>query len=70
MTMEEWAAVCRHVKAVEEEYMSREHEMDTVMEKIIINADDDDNDDTSESTVNCDDNDDIRGVVPVVSDSE
>ena len=31
--MEEWAAVCRHVKAVEEEYMSREHEMDSVWKK-------------------------------------
>jgi hypothetical protein len=30
--MEEWDAVCRHVKAVEEEYMSREHEMDSFME--------------------------------------
>jgi len=50
------------VKAVEEEYMSREHEMDSVMERIIINAnDDDDNDDMSESTVSCD-NDDIQGV--------
>ena len=49
----------------------REHEMDSVMEKIIINADDDDyNDDTSESTVSCDDNDDIQGVVPIVSDSK
>ena len=66
MKIEDWAAVCRHVKAVEDEYMSREHEMDSVMEKIIINA----NDDTSESTVNCDENDDIQGVVPVVSDSE
>ena len=48
--------------------------MDSVMEKIIINADDDDddydNDDTSESTVSCDDSDDIKGVVPIVSDSE
>ena len=45
--------------------------MDSIMEKIIINADDgDDNDDTSESTVSCDDNDDIQGVVPIVSDSE
>jgi hypothetical protein len=44
---------------VEEEYMSSEHEMESVMERIIINADDDDddddnddndNDDTSEST--------------------
>ena len=73
VTMEEWAAVCRHVKAVEEECMSREHEMDSVMESIIINADDDDdddNDDKSESTVSCDDNDDIQGVVRIVSDSE
>jgi hypothetical protein len=49
--MEEWAAVYRHVKAVEEEHMSRGHEMDRVMERSIINADDDDdNDGTSEST--------------------
>jgi hypothetical protein len=74
--MEEWAAVGRHVKAVEEEYMSREHEMDSVMGRIIINADDDDDDgdddddDTSESTVSCDDNDDIQVVGPIVSDSE
>ena len=68
--MEEWVAVCRHVKAVEEEYMSREHEMDSVMERIIINADDDDNDDTSESAVSCDDIDDTQGVVPIVSDSK
>jgi len=67
--VEEWAAVCRHVQAVEEEeYMSREYEMDNVMERIIINADDDDDDDTSESTVSCDDNDDIQGVRPIVSD--
>jgi len=70
VTKEVGAAVCRHVKAVEEEYMSREHEMDSVMERIIINADDDDNDDTSESTVSCDDNDDIQGVGPIVSESE
>ena len=53
----------------------REHEMDSVMEKIIINGDDDeddddDNDDTSGSTVSCDDREDVQGVVPVVSDSE
>jgi hypothetical protein len=40
--------------------------MNIVMERVIINADDDD--DTSESTVSCDDND-IRGVGPIVSDS-
>jgi hypothetical protein len=58
--------------AVEEEYMSREHEMDSVMERIIINADDDDDDDDdmSESTVNYDDNDNIQEVSPIVSDSE
>jgi len=50
VTMEEWAAVCRHVEAVEVEYMSREHGMDSVMERIIINPNDD-NEDTSESTV-------------------
>jgi len=73
-----WAAVCRHVKAVEEEYVSSEHEMDSVMERIIINTnddddDDDDNYDTSESTVSCDDDDDdddIREVGPIISDSE
>ena len=69
VTMEGRAAVCRHVTAVEEEYMSREHKMDSVMERIIINADDDDdNDNMSESTVSCDVNDDIQGVVPIVSD--
>ena len=26
VSMEEWAAVCRHAKTVEEEYMSREHD--------------------------------------------
>jgi len=68
--MKEWAALCRHVTAVEKEYMSREHEMDSVMETFKSNADDDDNDDTSESTVSCDDNDGIRGVCPIISDSE
>jgi len=46
--MEEGAAVCRRVKAVEEEYMGREHEMDSLVERIIIDADEDY--DTSEST--------------------
>jgi len=50
--------------------MSREHEMDSVMERITINADDDDDDDTSESTVSCDDNDDVQGVGPIISNSE
>ena len=66
--MEEWDAACRIAKTVEEEYMSREHETDSVMERITINADDDD--DTSESRVSCQDNDDIQEVGPVVSDSE
>jgi molybdopterin converting factor small subunit len=70
VTTEEWAAVCRHVEAVEEEYMSRDHEMDSFMERIIINADDDDDADTSQTTVSCDDNYDIQGVGPNVSDSE
>jgi len=40
------------VKVVEEEHMNREHEMDSVTERITINADyDDDKDYTSESTV-------------------
>jgi len=49
VTMKEWAAVYRHVKDVEEDHMSRQHEMDSVKERIIINADKDD-DDTSESS--------------------
>ena len=49
--------------------MSRQHEMDSVMERITINADDDD-DDMSESTVSCDDNDDVQGVGPIISDSK
>jgi len=70
--MEEWAAVCRLVKVVEEEYMSREHEMDSVMERIIINADDDDDDgdDMSESTVSFDDINDKQGAGTIVSDNE
>jgi hypothetical protein len=40
--------------------MIREHEMDNVMERIIINTDKDDDDDTSESSVSCNDNDDIN----------
>jgi len=74
VTVEEWAAVCRHCKAVEGEYVSREHGMDSGMGRITINADDDDddddNDDTSESTVSCEDNDDIQEAGPIVSDSE
>ena len=65
MTMEEWAADCRHVRAVEEDDMSRQHEMDSVQERIIINTDKDD-DDTSESSVRCNDN----GVGPLFSDSD
>jgi hypothetical protein len=56
--MEEWAAVCRQIKAVEEDDMSREHEMDSDVERILINTDKDD-DDTSESLVSCNDDDDI-----------
>jgi len=59
VTMEARAAVCRHVRAVEEEYMSREHEMDSVMERTIINANGDDDDD--------DDNDDSQNLQLVVT---
>jgi hypothetical protein len=58
---------------MEEECMSRGHEMDSVMENIIINADDDidDNDEnTLESSVSCVDNDDIAGAGPIFRDSE
>jgi hypothetical protein len=58
-TMYDWAAVCRHVKAMEEDDMSREHEMDSVIERIIINTDKDE-DDTSESSISCNENDDIQ----------
>ena len=69
VTMEERAAVCRHVRAVEEEYISREHEMGSIMERTIINANDDD-DDMSGSTVSCGLNDDIQGVGPIITDKE
>jgi len=36
VTMEGRAAVCRHVRAVGKEYLSREHGMDSVMGRIII----------------------------------
>jgi hypothetical protein len=36
VTMEGRAAVCRHVRAVGKEYMSREYGMDSVMRRIII----------------------------------
>jgi len=70
--MDEWAAVCRRVRGAEEKYMSREHKMDSVMERITINADedDDDNDDTSEFTISGEDNDDIQEAGLIVSDSE
>jgi len=72
--MEERAAVCKQVRAVEGEYMSGEHEMDSVMERMIINADggddDDDDDDTSISTGSCENRDDMQAVGPNVSDSE
>ena len=41
--------------------------MDSVMERLTINGNDDD---MSESTVSCDYNGDIQGVGPIVSDSE
>jgi hypothetical protein len=72
-TVEGWAAVCRHVKVMKEECMSREHEMDSVVERIMVNADVvvvDDDGETSECSVSCDDNDDIQVVVPIASYSE
>jgi hypothetical protein len=42
VTEEEWAAVCRHVTALEEEYMNKENETESAVERIIINPDDDD----------------------------
>jgi len=72
--MEERAAVCRQVRAVEGEYMSGEHELDSVIERMIINSDgggddDDDDDNTSISTGSCEYHDDIQAVGPNVSDS-
>jgi hypothetical protein len=61
VTIEEWSAVCEHVKVLEQQYLSTEHKMDSAMERFIINADDDD---TSDS------DDDIQGVSPLSSDSE
>jgi hypothetical protein len=53
--------------------MSREHDIDRIMEIIIISADEDDDDYdddvTSESTVTCDDNDVIKGIGLIVSES-
>jgi len=46
--MEEWAALYRYIKDVEEEYMSTECEMD----RTTINADVD-KENTSESSVSC-----------------
>jgi len=73
VTMEGRAAVCRHVRAVGGEYVRREHGMDSDMGRIITNPngdDDDDNDDMSEYSVSCDDNDDIQGVGTIVIDRQ
>jgi hypothetical protein len=61
---EEWDAVCRHVKIVEEECKRRDHE-DNAMERIITSADEDD---TSHSS-HCHD-DDTQGGGPLSNDSE
>jgi hypothetical protein len=50
VSVSEWDAVCGHVTPVEEVFMSDEHEMDSVMERVIINVDDDYNE-TSVSLV-------------------
>jgi hypothetical protein len=39
---EEWAVVCRHFKAAKEEYKSTEHEIDSDMERYVINSKDSD----------------------------
>jgi hypothetical protein len=48
MTIEDWAAVSRHVKTMEEDDTSREREMGSVIEKIAININND-HGDASES---------------------
>jgi len=63
---EEWDAVCRHLKIVEEECKRREHE-DSAMERIISSADEGD-DDTSHSSHCHDDGTQEDG--PLSSDSE
>jgi hypothetical protein len=51
---------------VEEQYMNKEHVIDSAMERIIINPD---YDDISGSSHNCND-EDMNGVGPLSSDSE
>ena len=70
VTMEERAAVCRHVRVVGGVYVRREHGMDSDMGRIITNPNDDYDDDMSEFTVSCDDNDDIQGVGTIVIDRQ
>jgi hypothetical protein len=38
---EEWAAVYRHYKAMREKRMSRQQKRDSVMDRIVINPNDD-----------------------------
>jgi hypothetical protein len=58
---------CKHVKTVEEEYVSTEHEMDSTIDRFIINAYEDD--DVTKSS-DGDSEVDIQEVGPVSSDSE
>jgi hypothetical protein len=54
---------------VEEELMSREHDVESVMERIIIN-DDDDGDNDTQNLVSCDDDDDTQETGPLSNDCE
>ncbi len=65
--MQQWVAVCRHVKAVEEKCTSWEHKTDRVMDRIISNADEDD-ENTLESSISCYKDDDIQRVGLLSSD--
>jgi hypothetical protein len=47
---EEWAALCKHVQKIEEEYITTEHILDNIMEGIVI--DQDSEGDSTESSSN------------------
>lgn len=50
MGPEDWLPKCRHVKGIEEEYMSREPIIDSVIDSFIIRIGDDDDDDENGSS--------------------
>ena len=45
VTVENWAAVCRHVDKIVEEYLRAEHVVDDAMERFVINVGNDDSED-------------------------